>query len=77
MLHSCSYPKKFFPLREDVLNDDTLSAEEKRTLLDHWKVQLEGRGGADPGDQTVDDKGDKAHDADGEAQGKVDGEKGG
>jgi hypothetical protein len=52
-------PQKFFPRPEDVLLDDSLSPDEKRTLLNNWRVQLEDRGGAlEPGTHAVDTEDD-------------------
>jgi hypothetical protein len=39
-------PQHYYPRPEDVLDDDTLSTDEKIALLRNWQVQLEGRGGA-------------------------------
>ena len=39
-------PQNFYPRPEDVLEDDTLSAQDKRTLLRNWQVQVEDRAGA-------------------------------
>jgi hypothetical protein len=39
-------PQNFYPRPQDVLEDDTLSIDDKRSLLRNWQVQLEDRAGA-------------------------------
>lgn len=46
-----SRPEHFYPRPQDVLDDDSLSREEKHKLLEHWQVQLQDRGGALEHDQ--------------------------
>jgi hypothetical protein len=38
-------PQHFYPRPEDVLSDDSLSAEDKRAVLDNWQVALQGKAG--------------------------------
>jgi hypothetical protein len=40
------HPQHYYPRPEDVIDDDTLSFEEKHTLLRNWQVMLEDRAGA-------------------------------
>jgi hypothetical protein len=42
---AASHPQHYYPRPEDVLDDDTLSLDEKSALLRNWQVQLEGRAG--------------------------------
>lgn len=44
-------PEHFYPRPQDILDDDTLSTEDKRELLQNWQVLLQDRGGALEHDQ--------------------------
>ena len=39
-------PEHFYPRPQDVLDDDSLSADDKRSLLDNWQVALEDKAGS-------------------------------
>jgi hypothetical protein len=39
-------PQHYYPRPGDVIDDDTLSFDEKVSLLRNWQVQLEDRAGA-------------------------------
>jgi hypothetical protein len=48
-------PEHFYPRPQDVLDDDSLSPDEKRAVLDNWLVALEDRAGAAGTAATMDD----------------------
>jgi hypothetical protein len=51
MEQALSNPEHYYPRPQDILDDDSLSAEDKRNLLENWQVLLQDRGGALEHDQ--------------------------